>query len=335
MPRSSFRGLKRAPAQQCDHSYTIETVLSLITEHFDDLQTINLLARTNKALSAAVASDPALFSNVVANMPAMPLFVLRRLFVLQQRTSIPVMTHKNTENKAVLATFTERARYNPLHAFEIAMRIHKDVPTMAKVFHRREIRSKGMAEYWRVKREAEQAESRARHLEIRTIKEELQITHGHMMAYDHASMEYYAYGRISPLSEVYRDKMLMMYKESGRSGGAQATRFLQIARKDMATPRTMTHEEDLFILKHTIAWNHYLNNFSNYRNLVGSISEFVIDCKRIAFLIPLPDEWPWLNNGTRYIAGGFNIDDLEGMWGRWRALHDTLHPGILGVLVLD
>ena len=116
--------------------------------------------------------------------------------------------------------------------------------------------------------------------------------------------------------------------------GGEATIFIQLARKDMAIPRIMTHAEDLFILKHNVAWQHYLYNYSNYKDLVWSVRGVVQDNKRIEFLLPLQNPWPWVRNSP-YIVGSFHVDELEDMWGRWRTLHDTLHPGAHGVLLLD
>jgi len=313
-----------------DYSNVIELVVSLIAGNFNSLETINLLMRTNKALSVALASDSTVFSNVIAKLPAMSKTILRDLFVMHQRAEIPFMIWKDPKDKAAWATSTPHMRCNPATAFEIAMLTHKNVPTMAKAFHSRKVKSDRMKKVWQKKYDTQEESFAKRTQELRVIKDELRI----ILQPRHLTVRHlcqYAYiGRIEPLSSVYRDKMLMWYRENQMEGTAEAIVFSQIVRKDMATPRTMTHEEDLFILKHAIAWQHYLINYSNYTDVIRSVRNEVPDSRCIEFLFPLQNPWPWVNRDSPYMAGSFHVDQLGGMWDRWRARHDRLHPGILG-----
>lgn len=324
------RALMRTKEAPINYSPIIELLVSLIAGNFNSLETINLLMRTNKALSVAMASDSRLFSNVIAKLPAMSKGMLRELFVMNQRAEIPFMIWKDPKDKAAWATSTPHMRCNPATAFEIAMRTHTNVPTMAKAFQVRKVKSDRMKKVWQKKYDTQQESFEKRKQELRVIKDELRIN----LQPRHLTVRHicqYAYiGRIEPLSSVYRDKMLMWYRENQMEGTAEAAEFSQIVRKDMATPRTMTHSEDLFILKHAIAWQHYLINYSNYTDVVRSVRNEVPDSRCIEFLFPLQNPWPWIDHNSPYMAGSFHFYQLEGMWDRWRARHDELHPGIPG-----
>jgi hypothetical protein len=306
----------------------------VIAAQFDSLKTLNMLARTNKALSVAVASDSAMVRCVVAKLQGMGKTMLRRLFVMPQRSPIPFMTWDDSRHLSIYRRY-ERPQCNPLVAFDLAMELHKTLQTMTKAYDRRKIKSDAMKKVWGQKNDALEEEYRTRSMELRSIKQELQIIPQMRHITSSAALTYASWGRVDPLSEVYRDKMLMQYRTGDQPDGAEATFFLQIARKDMAIPRIMTHEEDLFVLKHKIAWQHYIYNYSNYKDLLWSVRGAVQDQKRIEFLLPLQNPWPWVGRDSPYMVGTFHVDELEGMWERWRAQHDTLHPAAPDVLLLD
>ena len=328
------RARMRPISPPCNHGPTIELLVSLIAAHFHSLQTINLLARTNKALSAALVSDSSLVRCVVAKYPAMSKTMLRRLFVMPQRSPIPFMTWEDSRHLSIYRRY-EHPRCNPLVAFDLAMELHETLQTMTKAFGVRKVKSDAMKKVWDDKNEAQADEYRTRSIELTSIKQELQIISQIRHMPSTAALVYASWGRVEPLSAVYRDKMLMQYRTGDQPNGPEATFFQEIARKDMAVPRIMTHDEKLFILKHSIAWQHYLFNYSNYKDLLWSVRGAALGNNHIEFLIPLQNPWPWVGRDSPYIAGTFHVDELGGMWERWRALHDTLHPGAPGVLVLD
>ena len=308
-----------------NHSRTIELLAPVIAAQFDSLQTLNMLARTNKALSVAVASDSAMVRCVVAKLPGMGKTILRRLFVMPQRSPIPFMTWEDSRHLSIYGGRYEHPQCNPLVAFDLAMELHETLQTMTKAYGRRKIKSDAMKKVWDRKNDALEDAYRTRAVELRSIKQELQIIYQMRHATSTAEMIYAMWGRVEPLSGIYRDKMLMRYSTGTEPQGAEATLFEQIARKDIAFPRIMTHEEDLFILKHKIAWQHYLFNYSNYKDLLLSTRGVVHDQKRVEFLLPLQNPWPWVGRDSPYMVGTFHVDELEGMWERWRAQHDTLH----------
>jgi hypothetical protein len=65
----------------------IALLISIISNEFDSVRTLNILMRTSKSLNAA-ACDPTVLANVVKNTPAMNKDNLRLLFVLQSRVQM-------------------------------------------------------------------------------------------------------------------------------------------------------------------------------------------------------------------------------------------------------
>ena len=65
----------------------IALLISIISNEFDSVRTLNILMRTSKSLNAA-ACDPTVLANVVKNIPAMKKDDLRLLFVIQPRVQM-------------------------------------------------------------------------------------------------------------------------------------------------------------------------------------------------------------------------------------------------------
>jgi hypothetical protein len=132
----------------------------------------------------------------------------------------------------------------------------------------------------------------------------------------------------------------MALHTSGLLNGMKNT-FARVARLDMASPDMLTHSERLLILRHKIAWEHYLLNHTNYTALqTDSIDN-------IEFLFPLPSKWPWISsqNSKAHIARRIHMDDIDVAssqnssayiaqlhkdkidvaWYDWRERHDSLY----------
>ena len=195
-----------------DYGPNIELLVSVIAAHFYSLETINILARTSKALSVAVASDPTLVRRIVTKFPAMSKTMLRRLFVMPQRAPIPFMTWEDSRHLSIYGGVYERSQCNPLVAFDSAMLLHKTMPNMAKAFRRRKVKSDAMKKVWQEKNDALEDEYRGRAIEVASIKQELEIIPQARHTPVNAALMYAMWGRVDPLSEVYRDKMLMQYE---------------------------------------------------------------------------------------------------------------------------
>ena len=113
----------------------------------------------------------------------------------------------------------------------------------------------------------------------------------------------------------------MALHTSGLLNGMKNT-FARVARLDMASPDMLTHSERLLILRHKIAWEHYLLNHTNYTALqTDSIDN-------IEFLFPLPSKWPWISssqNSFSYVAQRIHKDNIDVAWYDWRERHDSLY----------
>jgi hypothetical protein len=297
----------------------IEMVVGFIVSNFDSLYTYNLLTRTCKSLNAATEGNMECIRSVVERMPAMSRKDLRSLFVLKEGTHIPFIPYD------FRIVHRDRFRCSPSDGFECAMDVHSDTHTMSKAFQRRQVNSDRMKRSYIKRREVEQKARLARRDEITQIRADLQIIPMNRHRTTQFEMKYTALNITPHLSVVYRDKMLMRYRNNGDEG-PEATAFKELVHKDMASPRDLTHQEELSILKHAIGWEHYKINYSNFYDLYHHVRVDDLIVEMIEFLLPLPTPWPWINRNSPYIVGEFHVDELEGLWERWRADHDTLYP---------
>ncbi|KAJ1468159.1 hypothetical protein T484DRAFT_1856264 [Baffinella frigidus] len=141
----------------------------------------------------------------------------------------------------------------------------------------------------------------ARRRDIEQIHEDLFLVPSKAHVCTDAEMYYTAFGLVKRLSSVYRDKRFMLIHNTGlhtlpwRKG---VNNFMRVARVDMTAPETLTHGERLFMLRHNIAWEHYLVNYTNFTTLLESVEDVITDIDHIEFLYPLPARWPWIVQGN-------------------------------------
>jgi hypothetical protein len=102
--------------------------------------------------------------------------------------------------------------------------------------------------------------------------------------------------------------------------------FLRVALTDMRHPHLLTKSEQLLVLRHNIAWEHYLFNFTNFISVVALVEPFVVDVEHVHTLFPLPTRWPWVTTGQApHTVENFRVDNLDAAWVRWRDTHDVLY----------
>jgi hypothetical protein len=102
--------------------------------------------------------------------------------------------------------------------------------------------------------------------------------------------------------------------------------FKHVARIDMTAPDTLTHSERMLVLRHNVAWEHYLFNFTNFIALLASIEDLVRDVNHVESLFPLPTRWPWMTHSCMpHDVGQIDATTLHTRWYRWREAHDFLY----------
>ncbi len=117
----------------------------------------------------------------------------------------------------------------------------------------------------------------------------------------------------------------MALHTSGLLNGMKNT-FARVARLDMASPDMLTHSESLLILRHKIAWEHYLLNHTNFTALLCEAGDQTDSIDNIEFLFPLPSKWPWISSqNITHIARRIHMDDIDVVWYDWRERHDSLY----------
>jgi hypothetical protein len=117
----------------------------------------------------------------------------------------------------------------------------------------------------------------------------------------------------------------MAMHTAGLLGGVDNT-FARVASIDMTSPDLLTHPERLLVLKHSIAWEHYLLNYTNFTPLLAAVKHTITDIDHIEFLFPLQSRWPWLSaQVTTHNAVHIHVNDIDKVWREWRELHDTLY----------
>jgi hypothetical protein len=307
---------------------TAENVIALlipvIAENFNSLETLNLLARTSNTLRRSVSGDMRLASLVVKQMPQMLKTTLRQLFVLPPKCDIPFAAIQDKKplypwSRVVLCC-------NVSTAFAIAMRTHTDIPTMAAAFNRRQVRSDAMKRAWHRRNGRAEEARQQRRVDITQIRADLSIVPGrHLMTV--GQMNYTIYGIVKPMNAVYRDKRLMAIHTARGVITQEDQQFIDVAQKDKTgTAAALSHTERLLVLKCNIAWEHYLQNYSNHRELSMTVMRFDnAHTHPIEFLFPLPLIWPWVNQDPVYAIGNFQINLVPTMWTNWREKHDALY----------
>ena len=302
--------------------HIIGMLLPIIAESFDSFNTLNLLARTNTTLQVATG-DHRLVCTVAKKSQPMTKTALRRLFVLPGTVNLSYMFLPS-----VYTIFRIVPRCRVIDAFQQAMATHGNVQRMAATFHVRQRRSVAMKEVWKRKKELLATQKDARRGEVEQIRSELFIIpcSGHIPI--DAESYYELYGVVKRLGRVYRNKRLMALHTAGllHIEGGDMNTFLRVARVDMTDPRMLTHAENLLILRHNIAWEHYLFNYSNFQTAMISIADVITDIDHIEFLFPLPTRWPWIGgDGTLHSVEQFQATELSELFHHWLAEHDTLY----------
>ena len=121
----------------------------------------------------------------------------------------------------------------------------------------------------------------------------------------------------------------MLLHDAGLLHGME-NNFLRVVQVDMTAPDTLTRDEQLLILRHNIAWENYLLNYTNFIPLLASIENFIPDIDHIESLFPLPSQWPWVVSPMRgrHIVTHVHENDLRPMWNAWRQSHEALYDAI-------
>jgi hypothetical protein len=142
-----------------------------------------------------------------------------------------------------------------------------------------------------------------------------------------AEMYYDKYAIIKPIGTVYRNKRLFALNSAGilHIGGAVVNSFLRVARVDMNDPVKLTHTERLFVLRHSIAWQHYLYNYTNFAEALMLVADVIVDINHIEFLFPLPSHWPWIREQRVAPVQQFMADELPDMFEHWLKQHQILY----------
>jgi len=292
--------------------------MTLIAENFTSLRTLNILSRSCKSLQIT-AGDPRLVSIVVAHMPSMTKTTLRRLFVLSNRVHLPFLMLP-----CPYAILRVIPRCSVVVAFDIAMLQHQGIKTMSRAYHIRKRRSESMKLMWVYKKKVQEDRWKARREELNCIRSDLCMIPCASHVSTDAELCYSAFGICNRLSSVYRDKRFMKMHKAGLLVTPENV-FRRVAITDMTEPATLTSAERLLVLKHNIAWEHYLLNYTNYVSLQARVRHVIADPKHVQFLFPLPSSWPWITSTRPTTEMHYEVDEIPQKWMEWRDLHDGLY----------
>ncbi|KAJ1467112.1 hypothetical protein T484DRAFT_1756121 [Baffinella frigidus] len=320
-------------------------LLPIIAESIDSLNSLNLLMRTSKSLRVA-ASDPRLITSVVGNMHARSNTVIRKLFVLPANVILPfsMLPCPYRQHRLV-------PRCSVLESFRVAVVVHEGVRGMSQAFHRRQRRSIAMKLVWKKKRDEMERRWQARRRDIEQIHADLLMVPSSDHVTTTAELRYLSFGDVNGLSAVYRDNRKNLAKPLSKSSPItlyyvltlhhkpgfmalynagllymQECSFLRVARVDLTAPDTLTRSQRLLVLRHNIAWEHYLVNFTNFITVVTLLQGAVTDMHHVESLFPLPSKWPWRALlSDIHVVGHTNANNLERMWVDWRERHDFLY----------
>ena len=296
----------------------IAMLLSVIAEQSLPLAALNMLMRTSKTLNSA-ATDPRLLDRVLQHTPAMTKTAIRRLFVLPAQVQLRfTVRHVRTGGWSFVP------RCSVAQAFRTALVQHGSVQRMQKAFHTRARRSICMKRMWQRKREEREAQCIERRRDIVQIHQDLAMTPQRAFATTDAEVYYGAFGVIKRLSRVYTGKRLMILRNAGLLDMPENT-FAQVANLDRTHPHLLTREQRLYVLRHNIAWEHYLYNYTNFEELLHSVEHALTDIHHVEFLFPLPLRWPWIAPAAAPFSAHFDAADIHGLYDAWHAEHEGLY----------
>jgi hypothetical protein len=301
--------------------HIIAMLLPAIGQSFTSFKTLNLLARTNKTISLAT-KDHHLVSTMAKNSKTMTKKALRKLFVLPASVKLSYCVSLDVYR---LIHIIPRCRV--LHAFEQAMVTHGSVARMAEAVCVRERRSTAMKLVWQEKKHQIAMERQARIMEVEQIHSDLFIVPCNSYVKTDAEMIYVEYGVVRRLSRVYRNKRMMALHSAGllHIGGGVVNSFLRVARLDMNDRDSLTHSEKLLILRHSLAWEHFLFNYTSFTDVLREVAGTIVDVDHVEFLFPLPTKWPFATQIDESILQTFDTADLPGMFQQWLVRHDHLY----------
>lgn len=301
--------------------HIISMLLPVIAVGFDSFKTLNLLARTNKTISHAVKQNH--LELIVANKSkCMTKKELRKLFVLSSSVHLSYQF-----SKSVYSFLPIVPKCRVLDAFRQAMAIHGSVAGMNKALYVRKRRSVAMKLVWVHKKELFAIERQARVDEIEQIKGDLCIIPCRSHVVTDAEMIYREYGVVRRMSRVYRNKRLFAIHSAGLLHTEEGTEnnFLRVARLHMNDPDLATHVEKMFILRHSLAWEHFLFNYTSFTDVLHQVAGTVMDVDHVEFLFPLPTRWPFSNQVDEPSSQEFDTTDLPGLFATWMHAHDFLY----------
>jgi hypothetical protein len=302
---------------------TIAMLLSVIVEHSLPLQGLNMLMRTSKTLNTA-ATDPRLLDRVLQHTPAMTKKRIRRLFVLPARMALRFIVEP-----CPLRVLRVIPRCGVAQAFRTALAHHGSVQRMQQAFHVRARRSLCMKRMWQRKREEREAQCIERRREIVDIHEDLAMMPQRVHTTTDAELYYSHFGVIKRFSSVYTSKRLMILRNAGLLEMPENT-FAQVANLDRTHPHLLTHAQRLYVLRHNIAWEHYLYNYTNFEELLHSVEHALTDMNHLEFLFPLPLRWPWIAHAAAPFTAHFEAADIPELYDVWHAEHEGLYDAATG-----
>jgi hypothetical protein len=300
---------------------TIALLLPIIATRFISFKTINILARVNKTLWFATRDDQ-LYESVAKIAKGISKTAAKKLFVLPRYIKLSYMY-----SRPVYAVIRIEPKCKMIRVFELAMKVHGSVAVMSSALRIRQQRSFSMKLVWERKKAIQAAEKNERRREINEIKEQLLMIHSLNHITTDAELYYEKYGIIKQISRVYRNKRLMAQKNAGLLNiGGVSNSFLRVAR-DMTDPDKRSHTEKLFILRHCMAWEHYLLNYTNYRQTLLSVADIITDVDHVEFLYPLPTRWPWICQQAKPLDVVHDVSaaNLLSIFNSWIAQHDALY----------
>jgi hypothetical protein len=178
----------------------IVMLLSVVMDNVYSLKTLNLLMRTNKSLRLA-ASDPRFIPIVISRMPSSSQEVVRKLFVLPARVSLPLLMLPSMYNPTRLT-----AQCSMSEAFRVAVTIHEGVRGIALAFHRRSRRSDAMKLVWKRKKDEARCKWQERRQDLEQIHQDLFMIPSSSDDTTDAELFYLSMGQVSSISPVYRDQ---------------------------------------------------------------------------------------------------------------------------------
>lgn len=302
----------------------LENVLGDIAPHFDSIRTLCMLAGTCHSLRELVQSYPQLYESILQHATPMNKSTVRWLFLLPQHIPLQPLTLAQVpfaKRMECIESLPQRVRtqiivssssalqrvlprYSAAQAFSLAISKYGSMRGIAKAFHLRARRSEAQRAAWRQKqhRQLQLREARAR--EVESLRDELFITgttppvsmqpqRAGAGAYrSFAEIMYETDGSLYAMNSAYVRHQLTRIRRV--MGDGFVSEFEKIASKAVNAFELLTADEKRYVLKHNIAWEYYLYNYTNYRELMRTINAAI----PTEFLFPLPRTWPWVLHPT-------------------------------------